>query len=477
MADPLSDNDHKARQSFLARQELLNTTKIAFQQLSGLLKNITLYPASHPYVLSLAEKMMTTMKKLFEGREEIAFYFLSGELFFETFSVPMDEHLASLMGIFDERDIGGMVFNPDITMEELINLAVLMNREPSFLRADGGIARELSRENITHLSLRRSAILVDRTLESHVEEGERKAVDLFQDAMEAIKEVITHAQLKKTIRVRKINMIVQAIAERLHFNRDSLLGLTGIKMNNRHAFTHPVNTAILAMALAQSLSLENQQIMTLGIAAMLHDIGKARVSGDITNKAELLNEEEWKMLERHPIEGAILLAETPGVSRIAIVTTFQHHQHGYNGYPQLEEPPAQHLFSQIISLVDAYEVLTAMRVYYHSPMPYDQVIRILNQRKGIDFSTALLKAFVKMIGIFPVGMLLKLSTGEVGLVLHQTSDLMRPRVLLLTKFDGSEKESGEEVDLGEIIDGKCRRDVIGTINLQEVNVNIKSYLT
>ena len=136
----------------------------------------------------------------------------------------------------------------------------------------------------------------------------------------------------------------------------------------------------------------------------------------------------------------------------------------------------QHLFSQIISLADAYEVLTATQVYYNIPMPPDQVIRILTKKRGNNFNSVLVKAFINMIGIFPIGTLLKLSSGEVGLVVQQTSDLMRPRVLLLTKFDGSEKESGEEISHSRNNGGKYNRDVVGTINPQTANIDIKRYL-
>ena len=160
-----------------------------------------------------------------------------------------------------------------------------------------------------------------------------------------------------------------------------------------------------------------------------------------------------------------------------MVTAFEHHQHGgAHGYPQTDGTARQHLFSQIVSLADAYEVLTAVRVYYKAPMPSDEVIRALVKKRGSDFDATLVKAFINMIGIFPIGTLLKLSSGEIGLVVHQTSDLMRPRVLLLTKFDGSEKESGEEVSLLEMTAGKHKRDITGTIDSHTANINIKQYL-
>jgi HD-GYP domain-containing protein (c-di-GMP phosphodiesterase class II) len=126
-----------------------------------------------------------------------------------------------------------------------------------------------------------------------------------------------------------------------------------------------------------------------------------------------------------------------------MVAAFEHHQHGdVRGYPRINETLQQHPFSQIISLADAYDALTAARVYYSVQMPAAKAIQILWGKRRTHFNPILVKALVNMIGIFPIGTILKLDTGEVGLVVHQTRDLMRPRVLLLSKFDGSEKEQG-----------------------------------
>jgi hypothetical protein len=110
-------------------------------------------------------------------------------------------------------------------------------------------------------------------------------------------------------------------------------------------------------------------------------------------------------------------------------------------------------------------------------MPPDNAIRILLTKSGTAFNPILVKAFVNMIGIFPIGTLLKLDTGEIGLVLHQTRDLMRPRVLLLNRFDGSEKESGVEASLLETIGGTYKRSIHGTIDPSSANMDVKKYLS
>jgi len=477
MADQQSDSGNEARQSFLAKQLLLDTTKTAFQQLSGLLKNVVLYPASHPYLLSLAEKMMVTIEGLLVGRKEVAFYFVNGELFFETHSVPIDESTAMLMEQFTDRDIGGIVFKPEITTAELIKLAILMSKEPAKLAAEGGIIEAASRENISHIDFHRGVMLVDKKTDiNKTKEGGKKTNELFLDAIEAMKEIAQNLHLNKAISVRRMSMVVQAMVDNAHDNRDALMGLTGCKMSDEHTFAHLVNTSILAISLATFLSFEKTRIVALGVAAMLHDIGKVRVPLEIINKPDHLTDEEWEPVERHPIEGALIISDIPGITKLAMVTAFEHHQHGsVHGYPQIDGPFQQHLFSQIVSLVDAYEVLTATRVYYNVQLPPDEVIRILAKKRGSDFNEVLVKAFINMVGIFPIGTLLKLSSNEIGLVVHQTSNLMRPRVLLLTKFDGSEKESGEEISLLEMTEEKYKRDVAGIINPNTADIDIKRY--
>ncbi len=475
MADQKSDSRGEARQSFFARQLLLGTAKTAFQQMSGLMKNVTIYPESHPFLLALANKLLATLEGLLVGRKEVAFYLVSGELFFETHSVPLDQSVSLLMEQFISREIGGIVFKPELTAAELIRLAVLMSKEPETIAAEGGVMEIAGRENISHIDLHR-VLLVDKNTGSAIKEEQKKSARLFLDAIDAIKDMVQSVHRDKSISTRRLNTVVQTMVDNVLDNRDALMGLTSLKMYDEYTFAHSVNTSILAISLGTFLSFEKPQIAALGVAAMLHDVGKVRVPLEIINKPGKLTDEEWLEVKRHPVNGALIASGIPNVTKLAMVVAFEHHQHGVTGYPHVETHSDEHLFSRIVSLADSYEALTAARVYYNVQMPPDQAIRILVEKRGKVFDPVLVKAFVNMIGIFPIGTVLKLSTGEVGLVLHQTRDLMRPRILLLTKFDGSERESGAEISLLETTAGKYIRNVVGIINPHTSNINIKQYL-
>ncbi len=473
MADKQSDSRGDARQSFYAKQLLLDSARTAFQQLAAIIKNATLYPESHPYLLTAADKLRATIGELFTGRTEVAFFMVGGELFFEKLSVPIDQGLALILEQITSREVGGIVFKQDLTSPELIRFAGLMNKDLATLASQGGIHKIITQEGITHLELHR-VILVDKESGSAIKTGKKKASDIFKDAIESVKDLAHAVSFDQVSNVRKVNSIVQTMVDNVLDNRDALMGLTSLKMYDEYTFAHSVNTSILTVSLGAFLSFEKPQIAALGVAGLMHDIGKVTVPHEVINKPGKLTDEEWDMVKRHPVEGALLLSDIPGVSKLAMVAAFEHHQHG--GYPKVEGEIHQHPFSQIVAIADAYEALTAARVYYQVQMPPDRAIRILLSKRGTVFNAILVKAFVNMIGIFPIGSLLKLNTGEVGLVVHQTRDLLRPRVLLLTRFDGSERESGADVSLLETAGGRYKRSITGTLEPHAANINIKQYL-
>jgi HD-GYP domain-containing protein (c-di-GMP phosphodiesterase class II) len=476
MADEQSDSRGESRQSYFAKQQLVNSAKTVFQQLSVVLRNAALYPAAHPFLIAAAEKLISRIKELLVDRKEVAFYLVMGELFFETHSIPVDQTISVLIEQLAGKDVGGIKFKPGIIQEEIIQFAAMIAQESSFFTADGSLNEALARENISHIELHR-VLLVDKKAGGAAKEGKKKAAAVFMEAVNAVKELVRAVHIDKSINARKMNTVVQTMVDNILENRDAFMGLTSIKMYDEYTFAHSVNVSILAISLGTFLAFEKSQVAALGAAGMLHDIGKTGVPVEIINKPDKLTEKEWEKVKRHPVEGALILSDVPGVSKLAMVAAFEHHQHGdARGYPDIDGQHQQHLFSQIVSMADAYDAITAARVYQHVPTTPDQGIRILLKRRGEAFNPVLVKTFVNMMGIFPVSTLLKLDTGEIGLVVHQTRDLLRPRVLLLDKFDGSEKETGTETSLLETAGGRYKRSVVGTINPFLAKINVKQYL-
>lgn len=476
MADEQVDSRGEARQSFYAKQLLIDSARTAFQQLSAILKNSTVYPEAHPYLLTAADKFREKIEELFADRKEVAFFLVGGEPFFEKISIQIDQALSLFLEQFSARDVGGLVFTPGLTSEELIRFAGLMNKEPSFLAGRGGIHSLIAKEGITHIELHK-VVLVENQVGAAIKAGKKKASEIFTEAVDTVKHMVQAMHFDQVASMRRANSVIQTMVDNILDNRDALMGLTSLKMYDEYTFAHSVNTSILAVSLGTFLSFDKPQIAALGVAALMHDIGKVNIPHDLINKPGKLTDQEWDQVKRHPVNGALILANVPGVSKLTIVAAFEHHQHGgARGYPQVGGDYQRHPFSQIVALADAYEAITAARVYYSSQMPPNESIRILIKNRSATCDPVLIKAFVNMVGIFPIGTLLKLNTGEIGLVMHQTRDLMRPRVLILTRFDGSEKEDGSEVSLLETADGLYKRSPVGTIDPNKAKIDLKKYL-
>ena len=476
MQEERGEARREARQSFYAKQQLIASAKSAFQQIAGVVRAATVYPAAHPFLLASADQLLSKINDLLLSRKEVAFYLVAGELFFETHSVPVDQGQSMLMEQFTARDVGGVIFKPGITRDELVLFANLMNKDEAYFVTQGGGAGVIAKENITHIVLHR-VILVDKKRGSAIKESKKKANEVFSEAFDTVKEIVQSVHLEKAVNMRKVSSMVHSMVDDILENRDAMVGLTNIKMYDEYTFAHSVNVSVLAISLGSYLSFDKPQIAALGIAGMMHDIGKVSIPLEIINKPDKLTDEEFQIIKRHPVEGALILADVPAMTRLAMVAAFEHHQHGgVRGYPRMDDVVQMHPFSEIVAMADIYDAIIAARVYYKVATPPDQAIRIMLKKRGTAFNPVLVKAFVNMIGIYPVGTLVKLDTGEIGIVMHQTRDLLRPRVLLLTKFDGSEKDSGIEVSLLETEGGRPKRSIFGTIDPNLAKINVRQYL-
>jgi len=285
VADEKSDSRGEARQAFFAKQQLIDSCRAAFQLMSAVLKNVTLYPESHPIMLTGAEKLLNKIAELLVGRKEAAFYLVGGELFFEKTSIPVDQSLTLALEQFTNRDLGGIVFKPGLTADDLLRFGSVMSKEASYFTGAADPNTVLAQEEIRHIELHR-VLLVDKDAGGAIKAGKRRASEIFRETVETMKELVTAVQTDKASNVRKMNSIVQTMVDNVLENRDAYLGLTNLKMYDEYTFAHSVNVSILAVSLGTFLSFQKAQIAALGLAGLMHDIGKVNVAHGIINKPD-----------------------------------------------------------------------------------------------------------------------------------------------------------------------------------------------
>jgi HD-GYP domain-containing protein (c-di-GMP phosphodiesterase class II) len=277
---------------------------------------------------------------------------------------------------------------------------------------------------------------------------------------------------------------VQAIVDQVLNNETSLLGLTTIRDYDEYTFTHSVNVCILAVAIGKKLALSRLQLYDLGLAALLHDVGKARIPVEVLNKTTGLTEEEWKLMQTHPWQGVLTLFNMRGYGEIPyrqIVVAQEHHMKmDLTGYPKVIRPREQGIFSRIVAVADGYDAATTRRSYQTVPIQADQVLREMweNPRRGYD--PMLVKALINLIGIYPVGTCVILDTFEVAVVAAANPDqsvLNRPIVRICIDHNGAlVGPPGREENLAEQDPGGAfLRSIVKVTNPDRYGIVVGDY--
>jgi HD-GYP domain-containing protein (c-di-GMP phosphodiesterase class II) len=295
------------------------------------------------------------------------------------------------------------------------------------------------------------------TPETTDERAREVAKRTYSQGVAVAKEVVTGIRLGRATSVKKVKRAVQMIVDQVLNNETSLVGLTTLRDYDEYTFTHSVNVCIFAVALGKKLGFSKVQLYDLGMTALMHDIGKARIPIDILNKTTGLDDAEWRVMQAHPWYGALTLFNLRGYEEIpyrSILVAHEHHMKtDLTGYPRPVRPRALGLFSRIVAVADGFDAATTRRSYQTVPIEPDQVLREMweNPRRGYD--SVLVKALINLIGIYPVGTCVILDTLEVGVVAAMDPDgqqLNRPLLRIVIDADGGVvPPPGRMVNLGE----------------------------
>jgi HD-GYP domain-containing protein (c-di-GMP phosphodiesterase class II) len=263
----------------------------------------------------------------------------------------------------------------------------------------------------------------------------------------------------------------------------SLIGLTTIRDYDEYTFTHSVNVCIFSVALGKRLGLGKVPLYDLGMAALFHDIGKSRVPAEIINKPGALSDDEWRLIAAHPWLGSLALFQTRGSQDLpyrAMVVAHEHHMKmDLTGYPRPIRPRTLSMFSKIVAVADGFDAATSRRAYQTTPLTPAQVLQEMrdNPRRGMD--PVVVKAFINLTGIYPVGTLVVLDTFELGVV-HAVNPipemLSRPIVRVISDDRGNLLHPGTLADLAEQSgEGVYLRTIIKTDNPDRYGIRIGDY--
>ncbi len=301
-----------------------------------------------------------------------------------------------------------------------------------------------------------------------------EAYRIRHDALGVVKEVLCDARLGKSIDKDRIDALLGNIVDSIFRNRHALTSLARLKAYDDYTFTHSVNVCILSVALGRNLELSKEELMALGVGALLHDLGKILLPESLVNKPGIYTAAERVKIQEHPSLGADFISESADVKLESIYVISQHHErYDGSGYQWNLRKDEIHLFARIAGVTDIYDAMTTDRVYRKGLLP-TEVLKILYLRGADYFGPGLVDSFIRSIGIYPIGSLVELNTGEVGLVTSvNQSDLIRPNVLVVYGRDRSLYDKPFNVDLKDNIN-IC---ITGILDPKSYRMNFEAFLS
>jgi putative nucleotidyltransferase with HDIG domain len=267
-----------------------------------------------------------------------------------------------------------------------------------------------------------------------------------------------------------INKVVGSIMR----NPDACMLLSAIRDKDSYTYSHAISSSILAAALGRQVGLSVPDIKTLATGVVLCDVGKLNVSSSILDKSSPLSESEISAVRAHVACGLEILQKSAGVSKEVISIVASHHErHNGTGYPQGMSHDQIPPFSRIAGIVDCYDAMTSDRAYANGIPPMDAISKLYVMR-NVDFQSELVEEFIQSVGIYPVGSLVELTDGRIGMVAteHRRRRL-RPRLLVIRDSDKHPVEQGQYVNLLDETEDRMGRplEILRGVDPSEYAVN------
>lgn len=284
--------------------------------------------------------------------------------------------------------------------------------------------------------------------ETPLTEEMARAAGICDQAKTAVISMLQEARMGKAINLNAVGSLVEEISHSVFRNPGALISLARLKTADDYTYMHSVAVCALMIALAQQLQMSESDIHEAGMAGLLHDIGKAMMPMEVINKNGKLTEEEFAVVRTHPEEGYRLLSQSQDVSEISLDVCLHHHERvDGKGYPHGLSGDQISIFAKMGAICDVYDAITSNRPYKEGWCPAESVRKMSEWSKG-HFDERVFKAFVKSIGIYPIGTLVKMRSGRLGIVVEQSkTSLLSPQVKLFFSIKSNSHIAAEIVNL------------------------------
>lgn len=299
-----------------------------------------------------------------------------------------------------------------------------------------------------------------------------KAAKLFNEATSVIKNLMQAARSGKQVEVAAVSPLAEQTVATVLRNPHALTSIARIKTKDEYTFMHCVSVAALLTTFGREMQMSQDDLKELAIGGLIHDLGKTMVRQDVLNKPGKLDKEEFNHMRKHVDYSGEMIEGIPQVSQIAHHVTMCHHERmDGTGYPKGLKGDEISQVGRMSAIVDVYDALTSVRVYKAAWEP-TQAMKKLIEWSPAHFDRELVQRFASCIGIFPVGSVVALESGRVGIVMDQNQDLLKPVIRIVYNRKFNRYESVRDLDLAHHAD----EQIAEAISPQSINLDITKFV-
>lgn len=405
------------------------------RRLEGARKNALLYLPSHPQVTQSLNDFHAALSTILTTRPAIRFEIYEDAFFLDNRILLEESLLASaLLGELIAHRVGSMEFVRGASLDEVTRFVQL-------LAAAGGQS-DLG-EAVTGAALPSIKIGPPRKLRA--DDQDVLAIpprELYRIGLLTMDALNYQAAQGAPLNLRNARLLVNSMVKVILHDHHALLGVAALYQHDEDTCHHSVHVAILSLMLGFRVGLDEPALAALGTAGLLHDIGKTRLPRSLLAKPGPLSATERSVIERHTVIGAAMVQHLRGLAHAAMLVALEHHlNYDRSGHPRLPWTKQQHLFSRIVAIGDFFDGSVSARRTSRRPLLPEQAMRTIVTGAGTRFDPALAKLFLHTLGGYPVGSVVRLSSGEVAIVYRPTEGHpLRPQLKVVRDPQGAAME-------------------------------------